>query len=186
MGRHLISGAWRFSHAFLQYNSQIVKFQIPSLQLYTVCTPSRSPHLRVTLPQPHWRQIQIATFPSLSMASSGQETTASVPSIENLTLQSTGETSKFVGCYPSLNPVDVYRQHIAEELGKSSGIDPETIYQRLAWTNSLDKGDLALPVSNSHLIRFQPYFITPSTASELSGSQNNSFFIRLTGCSLTG
>ncbi|KAJ5083915.1 hypothetical protein NUU61_008494 [Penicillium alfredii] len=65
-------------------------------------------------------------------------------SVEALSLQSTTRTSKFAGCFPSLNPMDIYREHIAEELGKATGIDSEKIYARLAWTNTLDKGDLSL------------------------------------------
>ncbi|OKL62986.1 Arginine--tRNA ligase, cytoplasmic [Talaromyces atroroseus] len=70
----------------------------------------------------------------------------SVPSIEGLTIHSTNEKSKFPGCYPSLNPVDIYREHIAEAVGKAAGIDPQLVYSKIAWTNSLDKGDLTLPV----------------------------------------
>ncbi|RHZ72797.1 hypothetical protein CDV55_108362 [Aspergillus turcosus] len=66
--------------------------------------------------------------------------------VEGLTLQSTAETSKFPGCYPSLNPVDLYRAHIAEKLGAAAGIEPEKLYSKLQWTNTLDKGDLVLPV----------------------------------------
>lgn len=79
---------------------------------------------------------------SSSPAPQGQ----SLPAVENLSLHSTNEQSKFPDCYPSLNPVDIYREHIAESLGKASGIDPLTIFQRLNWTNTLDKGDLILPV----------------------------------------
>ncbi|OOF99542.1 hypothetical protein ASPCADRAFT_203316 [Aspergillus carbonarius ITEM 5010] len=67
-------------------------------------------------------------------------------SIEGLTIQSTSETSKFPNCFPSLNPVDIYREHIAEKLAEATGIDAEKIFTRIAWTNSLDKGDLVLPV----------------------------------------
>jgi arginyl-tRNA synthetase len=73
--------------------------------------------------------------------------TASLPaSVEALSLQSTAQTSQFPGCFPTLNPMDIYRQHIAEELGKASGIDAQKIYPRIAWTSTLDKGDLSLPV----------------------------------------
>ncbi|OOQ90565.1 Arginine--tRNA ligase, cytoplasmic [Penicillium brasilianum] len=68
-------------------------------------------------------------------------------SVQALTLQSTTKTSKFAGCFPTLNPMDIYREHIAEELGKAAGIDPELIFSRLAWTSTLDKGDLSLPVA---------------------------------------
>lgn len=67
-------------------------------------------------------------------------------SVEALTLQSTSNVSKFPGCFPTLNPVDIYREHISEELGKIAEIDPAKIYPRLQWTNTLDKGDLALAV----------------------------------------
>ncbi|EAW14322.1 arginine--tRNA ligase [Aspergillus clavatus NRRL 1] len=66
--------------------------------------------------------------------------------VEGLTIHSTSETSKFPNCYPSLNPVDIYREHIAEKLGAATGIEPEKIYTKLQWTNTLDKGDLLLPV----------------------------------------
>ncbi|GAD96179.1 arginyl-tRNA synthetase [Paecilomyces variotii No. 5] len=67
-------------------------------------------------------------------------------SVESLSLHSTTEKSRFPDCFPSLNPVDVYRAHIAEKLGEVTGIEPEKIYPRLQWTNTLDKGDLVLPV----------------------------------------
>lgn len=75
-----------------------------------------------------------------------------LPAVEGLTLHSTSEASKFPNCYPSLNPVDIYREHIAEKLGAATGIDAEKIYTRLQWTNTLDKGDLVLPVRDEHLI----------------------------------
>ncbi|KAJ5720726.1 Arginine--tRNA ligase cytoplasmic [Penicillium malachiteum] len=68
-------------------------------------------------------------------------------SVEALTLQSTSKTSSFPACFPSLNPMDIYREHIATELSKTTEIDSELIYSRLAWTNTLDKGDLSLPVA---------------------------------------
>ncbi|PLB40267.1 arginine--tRNA ligase [Aspergillus candidus] len=67
--------------------------------------------------------------------------------VEALTLQTTSETSKFPNCFPSLNPVDIYREHIAQKLGEATGIDQEKIYSRLQWTSTLDKGDLVLPVA---------------------------------------
>lgn len=82
-------------------------------------------------------------FSSTPIMASANSLTASV---QALTLQSTTQTSKFAGCFPSLNPMDIYREHIAEQLGKAADIDPELIFSRLAWTNTLDKGDLSLPV----------------------------------------
>ncbi|KAJ5845837.1 hypothetical protein N7534_009506 [Penicillium rubens] len=71
---------------------------------------------------------------------------ASLPaSVEALSLQSTAQKSQFANCFPTLNPMDIYRQHIAEELAKAADIDAQKIYPRIAWTSTLDKGDLSLP-----------------------------------------
>ncbi|GAB1205069.1 hypothetical protein APSETT445_003736 [Aspergillus pseudonomiae] len=78
----------------------------------------------------------------MAMASAADLTVA----VEGLKLQSTTETSKFPNSFPSLNPVDIYREHIAEKLGAASGIESEKIYTRLQWSSTLDKGDLLLPV----------------------------------------
>ena len=44
------------------------------------------------------------------------------------------------------NPVALYRQHISDLLAPISGKQSSEIYERLAWTQTLDKGDLGLPV----------------------------------------
>lgn len=66
--------------------------------------------------------------------------------VDGLSLQTTAETSKFPNSFPSLNPVDIYREHIAQKLSDATGIEPEKIYPKLNWTSTLDKGDLVLPV----------------------------------------
>lgn len=93
-------------------------------------------------------RIRFPLIPSRSLSHTATMASADslTASVQALSLQSTTKTSKFAGCFPSLNPMDIYREHIAEELGKAAGIDPELIFSRLAWTNTLDKGDLSLPV----------------------------------------
>ena len=72
---------------------------------------------------------------------------ASLPaSVAALSLQSTEQRSQFAGCFPTLNPMDIYREHIATEIGKALNIDAQKVYARVAWTSTLDKGDLSLPV----------------------------------------
>ena len=44
------------------------------------------------------------------------------------------------------NPVDLYRDNISELLAPIIGKQPSEIYERLAWTQTFDKGDLGLPV----------------------------------------
>ncbi|CAI7566521.1 unnamed protein product [Penicillium manginii] len=77
-------------------------------------------------------------------------------SVEALSLQSTASTSKFPGCFPTLNPVDIYREHISEALGKVAEVDPAMIYTRLQWTNTLDKGDLTLAVPSLQIKKKNP------------------------------
>ncbi|KAK2756698.1 hypothetical protein FQN54_005144 [Arachnomyces sp. PD_36] len=83
---------------------------------------------------------------SAAAAKAQGQTEADVPSVQGLSIHSTAEKSKFPNCYPSLNPFDVYRSHLADVLGDVLGIDPQIVFARLAWTNNLDKGDLVLPV----------------------------------------
>lgn len=71
-------------------------------------------------------------------------------SMEELTalLKSLGveSLSEFPNGYPGLNPIDIYRAHIAEIVGPLVDVAPEIIYPALQWTQSLDKGDLVLPI----------------------------------------
>ncbi|KAJ5701934.1 Arginine--tRNA ligase cytoplasmic [Penicillium malachiteum] len=90
-------------------------------------------------------------------------------SVEALTLQSTSKTSSFPACFPSLNPMDIYREHIATELSKTTEIDSELIYARLAWTNTLDKGDLSLPVAALR-IKKKPQELAEELASKFPDS----------------
>jgi arginyl-tRNA synthetase len=70
-------------------------------------------------------------------------------SVEALSLQSTEQRSQIPGCFPTLNPMDIYREHIATEISKVLGVDAQKIYPRIAWTSTLDKGDLSLPVRDT-------------------------------------
>ena len=45
-----------------------------------------------------------------------------------------------------LNPIDVYRNQISEDLAPIAQKPAEEIYQRLQWTQTLEKGDLSLAV----------------------------------------
>ena len=53
---------------------------------------------------------------------------------------------KYPNCYPELNTVDIYRAHISSVLTEITGVDAKIIYPALQWTQTLEKGDLVLPV----------------------------------------
>lgn len=72
---------------------------------------------------------------------------AAVRHVTNLQkLDLNGDSENFPNCHPDLNPIDVYRAHIATLLSKVAGIDSHTIYPTIQWTTTLDKGDLNLAV----------------------------------------
>ena len=48
--------------------------------------------------------------------------------------------------FDSVNPVDIYREHIADALAPIVGLPAQEILHRLQWTLTQDKGDLMLPV----------------------------------------
>ncbi|KAF3354181.1 hypothetical protein VdG1_07646 [Verticillium dahliae VDG1] len=57
-----------------------------------------------------------------------------------------GKLEAFPNSHPDLNPVDVYRSHIASLLHDVSGVEKSLIYNALQWTATLENGDLLLPV----------------------------------------
>lgn len=119
---HCLSGARRFAVIFspLRYSS----------------TTSHS--LRSLIPR--------ASFTSQSSVMASTSLPASVAA---LSLQSTEQQSQFPGCFPTLNPMDIYRARIATKISKVLSIDAAKVYPRIAWTSALDKGDLSLPVRNT-------------------------------------
>ncbi|KHJ33142.1 putative arginyl-trna synthetase [Erysiphe necator] len=53
---------------------------------------------------------------------------------------------KYHNCFPELNIVDLYRAHLTSILTKVTGVDESIVYPALQWTQTLEKGDLILPI----------------------------------------
>ncbi|KAI9055424.1 hypothetical protein LZ554_000378 [Drepanopeziza brunnea f. sp. 'monogermtubi'] len=53
---------------------------------------------------------------------------------------------KLPNCYPEVNPLDIYRAHLTSILTEVTGVDASIVYPALQWTQTLEKGDLVLPV----------------------------------------
>jgi hypothetical protein len=49
--------------------------------------------------------------------------------------------TRFAGCYPETNPLDLYRAYIATILHNITGVDAQTIYNAIQYTTALEKGD---------------------------------------------
>lgn len=61
-------------------------------------------------------------------------------------LQLTNPLPKYPNCYPEINTVDIYRAHLTSILAEVTGVDAKIIYPALQWTQTLEMGDLVLPV----------------------------------------
>ena len=57
-----------------------------------------------------------------------------------------GSVPSMPSLHPHINPVDIYRAHLVEKLAPLTGAQPEHILQAISWTQTLDHGDLSLPV----------------------------------------
>ncbi|KAL3471933.1 hypothetical protein BJX99DRAFT_236443 [Aspergillus californicus] len=159
MGRNLVSGAHRFSTTIFR---SILPYRLPD----------NIPSLR-NCAYPFGRIIprRLSCPRDYTTIASTMASAASLPAaVESLSLQTSSETSKFPNCYPSLNPVDTYRQHIAETLAAAADLDAEKIYTRLQWTNSLDKGDLVLPVPSLQIKGKKPQEICAELAEKFPES----------------
>lgn len=77
------------------------------------------------------------------------------------------EVPKEPNTYPESNPMDIYRSHITELLAPVAGVDKKIIYQALQWTNTLDKGDLVLPVPALRLKGKKPDDLAKELASQV-------------------
>jgi arginyl-tRNA synthetase len=64
----------------------------------------------------------------------------------------------------TLNPFDSYRKHVAECIAPIVDLKPEFIASKLQWTQTLDKGDLMLPVPALQLKGKKP----PELAAEIA------------------
>lgn len=64
----------------------------------------------------------------------------------NLSKLGLSDLTRYPNSNPELNPVDIYRSHITDQLASITGVDSSIIYPSLQWTQTLDKGDMVLPV----------------------------------------
>lgn len=66
--------------------------------------------------------------------------------IAQLKKMSIQEPTVIEGSHPDTNVVDLLRNYITEELSKISGVEASLIFPALEWTNTLERGDLLIPV----------------------------------------
>lgn len=76
-----------------------------------------------------------------------------VAQLEKLSIK---EPTVIEGSHPDVNVVDLLRNYITEELSKISGVEPSLIFPALEWTNTLDRGDLLIPVPRLRIKNSNP------------------------------
>ena len=65
---------------------------------------------------------------------------------EKLKSLSVSPLSQYPNCFPDINPVDIYRAHLTSILTEITGAEAKVVYPSLQWTQTLEKGDMVLPI----------------------------------------
>ena len=55
--------------------------------------------------------------------------------------------------YPELNPMDIYRSHITENLSPLTGVDSKIVYSALQWTQTLALGRSGISSASTQVKR---------------------------------
>jgi hypothetical protein len=64
--------------------------------------------------------------------------------VQGLSLDTVAQ--KYPNVHPHVNPLDLWRVHLANVLSNISGVSSDLIYPAIAWTSTLDKGDFTIAV----------------------------------------
>ncbi|CUS23494.1 LAQU0S10e01706g1_1 [Lachancea quebecensis] len=96
--------------------------------------------------QVRFKQHRIWRSQGLSYFSHQPEKMSATSITSQLQKMSIQEPPALEGSFPKVNVVDLMRNFISLELSKISGVDTQLIYPALEWTNTLERGDLLIPV----------------------------------------
>ena len=92
--------------------------------------------------------LAYSCIPSASLTrqlqTKGMATQTNGESSQEAHLVDMNSTANMQASYTSINPVEIYRQHIGELLAPIVGVKAEEIVSKLQWTQTQDKGDLML------------------------------------------
>ena len=134
-----------FHRLFIYSSSQTQKISSRLITHRSLTQPYSSTYTRACFLPPKLFSRSL----SISKMSSQIDTSHSADMAQlTATLQSFGlsEVPKLPNTYPELNPVDIYRSHIAELLAPIAGVEKQVAYNALQWTQTLSQGDLVVPV----------------------------------------
>lgn len=90
-----------------------------------------------------------------------------VQRVEGMSLDALAD--KYPNCHPEINPFDFYRAHLSNVLADVTGVEPKIIYPSLSWTQTLDKGDLALPTPALRVKGQKPDVLAKQWTEKVSG-----------------
>lgn len=89
--------------------------------------------------------------------------------LEQLGLSPATLLTAFPSTHPALNPLDVYRAHIADVLAPITGAEAKVIYNSIQWTQTLDRGDMVLPLPALRIKGKKPDEIAKEIADKVCG-----------------
>lgn len=108
-----------------------------------LCLFTRSARPRLEFHVSAYRLIRLISHTTFKMP---EATTASEQLTQKLKTLSVTPLQEYPNCFPDVNPVDIYRSHLTSILTEVTGVDAKIVYPALQWTQTLEKGDLVLPV----------------------------------------
>jgi arginyl-tRNA synthetase len=80
---------------------------------------------------------------------------------------------RYPNCHPEVNPVDIYRAHLTSILTEVTGVDAAIVYPAVQWTQTLEKGDLVLPVPALRVKGNSPAALAEEWAEKVSWNDCN-------------
>jgi arginyl-tRNA synthetase len=75
---------------------------------------------------------------------------------------------RYPNCHPEVNPVDIYRAHLTSILAEVTGVEASIVYPAVQWTQTLEKGDLVLPVPALRVKEKNPAALAEEWAEKVS------------------
>lgn len=122
------------------------------------------------------RPFSIMNGNTIPPTQSVEELTSSLNALGLSQIPSVPDTNS----YPTFNQIDIYRSHITELLEPITGVSAKVIYPALQWTQTLDNGDLMLPVPALRIKAKKP----DELAREIAEKVGNSVFFSIALCGI--
>jgi hypothetical protein len=171
-----LPSAYRLMITATSFFPRVSKLFFPSFRATSLAFSHSNSQTRVPAAPQYFRRKQ--TIFRMASTSSTEDLTGKLSA-----LGLNDSLPKYPNCHPDVNIVDIYRAHLTSILAEVTGVDAAIIYPALAWTQTLEKGDLVLPVPALRVKGKKPVELAAEWAEKVRHPRNCSFcylLIRLT------